>query len=169
MTNKLFGNDVRAGTISDMNNTNQRVALITGGNRGLGLQTARELGRQGIRVILGARDASQAAAAARALHTENIEADPLRLDVTDSRAHEEAYEILEARFGRLDILVNNAGIWRESATSSDYVRGSNRTSSISMEVLREIFETNFFGTVALTNRLLPLIRKSAAGRIVNAS
>jgi NAD(P)-dependent dehydrogenase (short-subunit alcohol dehydrogenase family) len=152
-----------------MSTTNQRVALITGGNRGLGLQTARELKDQGIVVILGARNLSNGEAAAAILLKEGIEADAVRLDVSDASTHAEAFDVFESRYGRLDILINNAGVWKESATASSFVLGTNPTSSLPMEILRETFETNFFCTVALTQRLLPLIRKSSAGRIVNVS
>jgi NAD(P)-dependent dehydrogenase (short-subunit alcohol dehydrogenase family) len=146
-----------------------KVALITGGNRGLGLQTARELGRMGILTVLGVRDAEKGMAAIIALKKEGIQAEVVRLDVADVSTHAEAHRYLEQRHGRLDILVNNAGVWRESATSSSQVPDTNRTSMLSMAILRETFETNFFGTVALTQQLLTLIRKAPAGRIVNVS
>jgi NAD(P)-dependent dehydrogenase (short-subunit alcohol dehydrogenase family) len=152
-----------------MKTTQQQVALITGGNRGLGLQSARELGPQNILIIVGARDGKKGAAAAETLRTEGYSVDSVPLNVTDPRTHTEAFDFIESHYGRLDILINNAGVWKESATSSSFVSGTNPTSSLPMEILRETFETNFFGTVALTQRLLPLIRKSAAGRIVNVS
>src|ERR1700744_4170364 len=145
------------------------LALITGGNRGLGLQTARELVTQGVQVILGCRDLDKGNAVARELREQGHQAEALRLDVADFRTHREACDELEKRYGRLGILVNNAGIWKESTTSSSHVPGVNRTSTLPMEILRETFETNFFGTVALTQTLLPLLRKSPAGRIVNVS
>jgi NAD(P)-dependent dehydrogenase (short-subunit alcohol dehydrogenase family) len=145
------------------------IALITGGNRGLGLQTARELGRQGVFVILGVRNLGNGRSAVQTLQADGCRVEVVEVDVSRPETHESAYVYLEIHLGRLDILVNNAGVWKESATSSSYVPGQNRTSSLPMEVLRETFETNFFGTVALTQRLLPLIRKSAAGKIVNVS
>ena len=152
-----------------MNAKHQHIALITGGNRGLGFQTARELGRLGILTVLGARNPGDGSFAVSQLNAEGCHAEVIRVDVTDPSTHDEACAYLESRYGRLDILVNNAGIWRESATSSSCVPGQNRTSTLPSEILRETFETNFFGTVALTQRLLPLIRKSPAGRIVNVS
>jgi len=86
-----------------MSITNQRVALITGGNRGLGLQTARELKDQGIVVILGARNLSNGEAAAAILLKEGIEADAVRLDVTDASTHAEAFDFFESRYGQLDL------------------------------------------------------------------
>ena len=144
------------------------VALITGGNRGLGLQTARELVQQGIHVILGCRDIEKGNAVALALRKQGHLVDAMRIDVADFSTHREAYDEIKKSFGRLDILVNNAGVWKESPTSSSF-NGQTQTSTLPMELLRETFETNFFGTVALTQTLLPLIRQSSAGRIVNVS
>ena len=148
-----------------MKTTKSSVALITGGNRGLGLQTARELGRQEITVVLGVRDLSKAQPAVKALRDEGINPEIIRLDVADASTYREAFEFFESRYGRLDILVNNAGVWLEDPPR----RGGNRTSTLPDEILRKTFETNFFGTVALTQQLLPLLRKSVAGRIVNVS
>ena len=153
-----------------MSNTksNGKVAFITGGNRGLGLETGRELGRQGIVVVLGSRDSKKGDDAAAKLRDEGITAESLGFDVNKSQDHQKAYDYFEKKYGRLDILVNNAGVLKEgqiSATGS----GPNPVTAVSSEMLRETFETNFFASVALTQKLLPLIRKSPAGRIVNVS
>jgi NAD(P)-dependent dehydrogenase (short-subunit alcohol dehydrogenase family) len=140
-----------------------RVAFITGGNKGIGLETARQLGKLGITVVIGSRDLEKGAAAANKLKGEGIQADVLRFDVTESADYQAAYNYFDQRYGRLDILVNNAGIAKEN-----FLAG-NKTSSTPAETLREIFDTNFFAQVALTQALLPLIRKSRAGRIVNLS
>ena len=147
---------------------NGQVAFITGGNRGLGLETARELGKQDILVVLGSRDSKNGEAAAAKLGDEGITAESLGFDVTKPQDHQKAYDYFAKKYGRLDILVNNAGVWKESDTSS---RSSvpKLTSAVSPEILRETFETNFFATVALTQKLLPLIREAPAGRIVNVS
>jgi len=147
---------------------NGRVAFITGANRGLGLETARELGKQGIVVVLGSRDAKKGAAAAAKLRGEGITAESVGFDVTKTQDHQKAYDYLEKKYGRLDILVNNAGVLKEnqiSATGS----GPNPVSAVSPEILHDTFETNFFAPVALTQNLLPLIRKAPSGRIVNVS
>ena len=97
---------------------NGKVAFITGGNRGLGLETARELGKQGIVVVLGSRDSKKGEAAAAKLRNEGITAESLGFDVNKSQDYQKAYDYFEKKYGRLDILVNNAGVWKESDTSS---------------------------------------------------
>jgi len=143
--------------------TNRRVALITGANRGIGLQTAKDLGHDGDILLLGVRDLPKGKAAAERLRQEDFEAEAVHLDVTDPGTYREVYDFIDRVFGRLDILVNNAGVCLESFASPV------QTSTLSLETLRQTFETNFFGTVALTQKLLPLIRRSQAGRIVNVS
>src|SRR5215475_11490958 len=93
---------------------NGKVAFITGANRGLGLETARELGRQGIAVVLGSRDAKKGEAAAAKLCDEGITAESLGFDVTKTQDHQKAYDYYAKKHGRLDILVNNAGVLKES-------------------------------------------------------
>jgi NAD(P)-dependent dehydrogenase (short-subunit alcohol dehydrogenase family) len=142
-----------------------RVALITGANKGIGLETARQLGKLGIAVLVGARDAAKGEEAAAKLRTEDgITAHAVKLDVTNFADHVAVKDFIERQFGKLDILVNNAGI----AIDEGGWEG-NFTSTTSQEVLQRTFNTNFFALVALTQTLLPLIRKSDAGRIVNLS
>jgi NAD(P)-dependent dehydrogenase (short-subunit alcohol dehydrogenase family) len=152
-----------------MSTTNQRVAFITGGNRGLGLQTAIELANLPISVILGSRNLAKGEAAAEKLRDDGKEVEVIAFDITDPKSHQHAFHYFFSRYGKLDILVNNAGIWRESADASGYAPDTNRTSSVPLDILRETFETNFFATVALTQALVPLIRRAPAGRIVNVS
>jgi NAD(P)-dependent dehydrogenase (short-subunit alcohol dehydrogenase family) len=147
---------------------NGKVAFITGANRGLGLETARELGKSGIRVVIGSRDAKKGEAAAAKLRDEGIAAESLRFDATKSQDHQKAYDYFAKKYGQLDILVNNAGVLKESQISASG-SGPNPVSGVSPAILAETFETNFFAPVALTNKLLPLIRKAPAGRIVNVS
>ncbi|RYG43916.1 SDR family oxidoreductase [bacterium] len=140
-----------------------RVAFITGANRGLGFETARELGEAGITVVLGSRDREKGEAAVAALHAKGIEAEAIPYDASDPSTVATVVEFFEKRYGRLDILVNNAGVMVER------LAGANSTVNVSEEALRETFETNFFAVVSLTKALLPLIEKSPAGRIVNLS
>ena len=152
-----------------MSSTDRRVALITGANRGIGLQTAKDLGADGIVLLLGARELAKGEVAVTAVRKEGFEAEAVHLDVTDTATHDKIYEFINRRWGRLDILVNNAGVCLESPTKSSANPRADQESTVSLEILRETFETNFFGTVALTQKLLPLILQAPAGRIVNVS
>src|SRR4051794_18821889 len=146
-----------------------KVAFITGANKGIGLETARGLGKLGIAVVLGSRDEAQGRAAAAALRAEGIQgAEAVRFDITRAEDHREVARHLEARYGKLDVLVNNAGVLLDDADFGT-PGGFNTTSAVTPEILRRTFETNFFGVVALTQALLPLLRKAPAGRIVNLS
>jgi NAD(P)-dependent dehydrogenase (short-subunit alcohol dehydrogenase family) len=138
----------------------QKVALITGANKGLGFETARQLGRQNIKVLIGARDETRGREAVEKLLAEDIDAEFILLDVSDAKTHEAAAKYVEENYGKLDILVNNAGIALDSAE---------KASVVSLEILRKTFDTNFFGVIALTQTLLPLIKKTENGRIVNVS
>jgi len=145
---------------------NTKVAFITGANRGLGFETARELAEAGVHVVIGARDAKKGEAAAARLKAKGFVVSSLEFDVTRTSDHQKAADYFQEKFGRLDILVNNAGVLMDSQDAADR---SNRTSTTSTEVLRQTFDTNFFAPVALTQKLLPLLKKSPAGRIVNLS
>ena len=136
-----------------------RIALITGGNKGIGLETARQLGRQGITVLIGARDQARGTEAVNALKAEKIDAHLVNLEVTDKASISSAAAAVEKQFGHLDILINNAG-WLDYA-------GESVASGVSEDTLRKTFDINFFGLVAVTQAFLPLIKKSPAGRIVN--
>ncbi len=141
----------------------EKVAFITGGNKGLGLETARQLGKLGITVVIGSRDEAKGKEAAAKLKAEGVAAESIAFDVTRAADYKKVHDYLDKKYGRLDILINNAGVSKEE------FMGGNRTSSTSAQVLHETFDTNFFGAVELTQTLLPLIRKSPAGRIVNLS
>jgi NAD(P)-dependent dehydrogenase (short-subunit alcohol dehydrogenase family) len=147
----------------------RKVALITGANKGIGLETARGLGKLGVAVIIGSRDEAKGRAAADQLRKEGIEdVESIRFDVTRPDDHRAVARHLEDRYGKLDILVNNAGVALDEADFGA-PGGVNTTSTVTQEVLHETFETNFFAVIALTQALLPQIRKSPAGRIVNLS
>lgn len=141
----------------------EKVAFITGGNKGLGLETARQLGKLGITVVIGSRDPQRGADAAQKLQSEGIHAEAVRFDVTQPSDYQAVYDYFDKKYGRLDILINNAGVSKENFL------GGNQTSTTSAEVLHDTFDTNFFGVIQITQTLLPLLRKSPAGRIVNLS
>ncbi len=146
-----------------------KVAFITGANKGIGLETARGLGELGIAVVIGSRDEANGRAAADKLRAEGIEkVEAVRFDVTRPEDHRAIARHLEDRYGKLDILVNNAGVMLDGGDFGA-PGGFNTTPTVTPEVLRRTFETNFFDVVALTQTLLPLIRKAPAGRIVNLS
>ena len=136
----------------------ETVALITGANKGIGLETARQLGGQGITVLIGARDAAKGEQAAADLKAEGITAYAVTVDVTDTTSVAAAVSKVEAQFGKLDILVNNAGVLADRDATA---------STVSDTLVRQTFETNVFGLIHTTQAFLPLLRKSEAGRIVN--
>jgi NAD(P)-dependent dehydrogenase (short-subunit alcohol dehydrogenase family) len=138
---------------------NKKTALITGANKGIGYETARQLGKQGYLVLVGARDAKRGNDAVAKLKGEGVNAEFIQLDITsDADRKAAAMHLADHHGGRLDVLVNNAAI---------NVDGDARSSNLSADLLRKSFEANFFAVVALTQELLPFIRKSDAGRIVN--
>jgi NAD(P)-dependent dehydrogenase (short-subunit alcohol dehydrogenase family) len=141
----------------------QKVALITGANRGIGFETAKQLGEQGIVVVLTARQLADAQQAAATLQAAGIQAHGLQLDVTNAAQRGAVVQYLADTFGKLDILVNNAGV---APKESLFVP---RTVDVGPEEFEYVFGTNLFSLVYLTHDVLPLLRKSPAGRIVNVS
>lgn len=136
------------------------VSLVTGANQGLGFETARRLVAAGHRVLVGARTEQKAAEAAARL---GPSAEGLALDVTSPADHARAARWIGERHGRLDVLVNNAGVnLGEPWMGNTVLSGDDAT-------LRATFDTNFFGLIGLTRALVPLLRASAAGRVVNVS
>jgi NAD(P)-dependent dehydrogenase (short-subunit alcohol dehydrogenase family) len=140
---------------------NKKTALITGANKGIGLETARQLGKKEMTVLLGARDIKKGKTAAEELRKDGIDAHAIEIDVSDPASIKKAAAQVESDFGRLDILVNNAGVMTDD-------RGK-KVSEQSLDTWRETFDTNVFGLIATTDAFLPLLRKSGAGRIVNLS
>ena len=140
----------------------KKVALISGANKGIGFETARQLGQKGITVILGSRDLAKGETAAAQLKKEGIDARAVKLDVVNPADIKAVADTIAHDYGHLDILVNNAGIMLEAI-------GGNNTSTVSDEILRKTFDTNFFAAVAITRVFLPLLKKSDGGRIVNVS
>lgn len=135
------------------------IALISGANKGIGYEIARGLGTNKIKVLVGARDEERGQAAVDKLKTEGADARFIQLDVTDPATIQRAVEWIEKEFGRLDILINNAGI----------AEWGTKPSTVDLAKVREVYETNFFGPIALIQAMLPLLRKSKHGRIVNVS
>jgi NAD(P)-dependent dehydrogenase (short-subunit alcohol dehydrogenase family) len=139
-----------------------KIALITGANKGIGFETARQLADLGMTVLAAARDEGRGRQAERALRAGGADAHFVQLDVTDAKSIQRAAEWIEAEYGRLDVLVNNAGtasVTRQRATPSQ----------TSLDDMRAVYEINVFGVVAVTNAMLPLLRRAAAPRIVNVS
>jgi len=141
----------------------KKVALISGANKGIGLETGRQLGKLGYTVLLGSRDAMKGEIAARRLRDEGVDARVVKLDVTRQADIDAAAKLVEKEFGALDVLVNNAGVMHEKGWTQ------NTTSETKLENLRATFEANVFAVVALTNALLPALKKAQAARIVNVS
>jgi NAD(P)-dependent dehydrogenase (short-subunit alcohol dehydrogenase family) len=144
--------------------TGKKIALVTGANKGIGFETSRQLAGLGIKVFMGARDETRGAAAVEVLRAEGLDVESVLLDLTRSDQISQVRALIEKNFGRLDILVNNAGM-----AHPEEELFVNSTATVSRQALRQTFEVNFFGLVELTQALLPLIRKSPAGRIVNVS
>ena len=138
----------------------KQIALVTGANKGLGLEICRQLGKLGFTVLLGSRDSARGEEAATTLRGEGLDARAVRVDNNAPETFAPLRDLIESDYGHLDVLVNNAGV----ATDWEFT-----AENVPLQVVRDTFETNFFGVVELTQTLLPLIRKSPAGRIVNQS
>jgi NAD(P)-dependent dehydrogenase (short-subunit alcohol dehydrogenase family) len=146
------------------------VALVTGANKGLGREIARRLGRLGMTVLASARDEVRGEGSAKQLRDEGIDVRFLQLDVTDDRSVQRAAERIGEEFGRLDVLVNNAGITvDEERPSRQRPSTAVRPSDITADQARRTYEVNVFGAVAVTDAMLPLLRRSPAARVVNMS
>jgi NAD(P)-dependent dehydrogenase (short-subunit alcohol dehydrogenase family) len=137
-----------------------KIALITGANKGIGFEVARQLGAEGITVLLGARNPQLGEAAAAKLKAEGADAHFILLDVTKPETITQAEETIENKHGRIDILVNNAGI---------VAKGDGPPSVVDPQAVRDTLEVNVFGVLAVTQAMLPLVRKSPSGRIVMVS
>jgi NAD(P)-dependent dehydrogenase (short-subunit alcohol dehydrogenase family) len=137
-----------------------RTALVTGANKGIGLEIARQLAQAAVHVIIGARDEARAKAALDDLSSQGLKAQSVSIDLNDHASIAAAAETIRAEHGKLDILVNNAGI-------VDAEDGPPTASSA--DAARRILDTNFVGTLAVTQAMLPLLRQAPAARIVNLS
>ena len=140
--------------------TNKKIALITGANKGIGFEVSKQIARTGVTVLMGARNKALGEEAVAKLVAEGLDARFLHLDITDAATVAGAAAKIEADFGHLDILVNNAGI-------ADHADGPPSTASL--DAVERTLRTNFFGPIAVTQAMLPLLRKAPAARIVNVS
>ena len=137
-----------------------KIALITGANKGIGYEVARQLGREGITVLIGARNPQLGEAAAAKLKVDGADAHFIELDVTRLETIAKAAERIRAERGRLDILINNAGV---------VDKGDGPPSVADLDAVRRVLDVNFFGVLAVTQAMLPLVRRAASGRIVMVS
>lgn len=139
----------------------KKIALVTGGNKGIGLEVSRNLLNAGCTVLVGARDAERGQRAVRQLEQAGLEdVHYIEIDVTKQDSITSAARLIDERHGRLDILINNAGV---------NLRGDGLPGVADVGIVEEVFDTNFFGALRVTQAMLPLLRKSASGRIVNVS
>ena len=150
------------------NTTHRRVALVTGANKGLGRAAAEQLTAVGITVLIGARDPQRGEETAAALRAAGGDAYALALDVTDASSVRAAALQVHERFGYLDVLINNAGISGSGQVPPEHAQDQ-IPSSVDLNMVRSVFETNVVGVIAVTNAMLQLLRRSPAPRIVNVS
>ena len=134
------------------------IALVTGANRGLGLETSRQLGKSGIKVLIGARDLSKGEEAAETLKAEGIDAVAIKLDVSDAASINGVIEAISKDYGRLDILVNNAAVLNDLGQ---------QPSEVSEQTLRQNHDVNFIGPYLLTAGFAALLKAAPAGRVLN--
>ena len=140
-------------------NHHSRIALITGGTKGIGLEVARQLAQKGIEVLIGSRDEIRGEKVAEQLAAECLPVTYIQLDVTNQATIDLAVTEVANAYGRLDILINNSSVFLKES----------RPSELSMDMFRQNFEVNFFGTFAVTKAFLPLLRQSSSASIVNIS
>lgn len=143
-----------------MANNTEQVALVTGANRGIGLEVAHQLAHKGFTVLLGSRTIAKGEEAAKPYLEEGLNIIPVQLDVIDQKTIDDLKRWTEERFNKLDVLVNNAAILYDTWQ---------RAVSADLNVVREAFETNTLGAWRMAQAFIPLLRRSAHGRIVNVS
>lgn len=137
----------------------ETIALVTGANKGLGREISRQLASKDVHVLMGARDRERGEAAVANLRDQGLDVELIQIDVTSQESVDKAAAWIERRHGHLDILVNNAGV------ALDWVPGSEST----VEDFEKTYQTNVFGVFRVTKAMLPLLKKSQHGRIVNVS
>lgn len=145
-----------------MNDTKNKIALITGANRGLGLEAARQLAQgHGFTVVLGARDLTKGETAAAELRASGLDAHAVQLEVSDENSVKAAAREVEEKFGHIDVLINNAGV------SPEYAAGQMSPSRLPLATMRQIYDTNVFGALSVLQAFVPLLQKTPAPRVVN--
>lgn len=140
-----------------------KIALVTGANKGIGFETAKQLAQHNIKVLLGARNETEGKKAEKVLRELSLDVTFVKLDISNYADIQSVKSYIESNYGVLDILVNNAAVFLDGEWFG------NNTETVSAKTLRDTFDINYFGTVELTQALLPAIKKSEAGRIVNIS
>jgi NAD(P)-dependent dehydrogenase (short-subunit alcohol dehydrogenase family) len=138
----------------------QRIALVTGANRGIGLEVARQLAQQNHSVLMGGRDVGATQLAASSLVEQGLPVEAVELDVTDHDHMRKLAQNIEERYGKLDVLINNAAVYLDEGKS---------VFKLSIDAFQRTLDTNLIGPLALTQHLLPLLKRSEAARIVNVS
>ena len=137
----------------------ETIALVTGANKGIGREISRQLAAKGVLVLMGARDRERGEKAVADFRSKGLSVEFIQIDVTSEPSVDRAVTEVERRHGRLDVLVNNAGIALDWGPASE----------LSVDVFEKTFETNVFGAFRVTRAMLPLLKKSRHGRIVNIS
>lgn len=145
-----------------MTQTEKRVALVTGANRGLGFETCRQLGKKGFHVILTSRSSNKGKIATEQLQSEGIEINFCPIDVVDQNSIDVAYDFVSKEFGRLDVLVNNAGIYWDESHESPLL-------TTPIDTLKFSLDTNTYGPVRMIQKFIPLMKRVKSARIVNVS
>jgi NAD(P)-dependent dehydrogenase (short-subunit alcohol dehydrogenase family) len=138
----------------------QKIALVSGANRGIGFETCRQLARRGLDVLLTSRDPIKGQSAAESLRQEGLAVHYHALDVTDLDSVHLVHQYVVAEFGRLDVLVNNAGVYLDEGDS---------LFEVPLDIFRETMEINFYGPLHLCRSFVPLMRANNYGRVVNVS
>lgn len=138
----------------------KRIAVVTGGNRGIGFETCRQLAKQEIQVILTSRESAKGKAAAEKLQAEGLDVSYYSLDVTDADSVQRLAQFIKNEYGQLDILINNAGVLLDSSDS---------VLNTKIDTLHQTINTNLYGPFLLCQALIPLMEKHKYGRIVNVS
>jgi NAD(P)-dependent dehydrogenase (short-subunit alcohol dehydrogenase family) len=143
--------------------TIKKVAVVTGGNRGLGFEASRQLAKLQYQVVLTSRDEAKGKAAAEKLQAEGLDVTFHPLDVTSDESSQKLAEFISQQFGKLDVLVNNAGIYVDEEV------GNNSVFDVKIDTVQQTMETNLYGVLRVSQALIPLMKKQNYGRIVNVS